>query len=86
MIIDPRGYRDDEVMAWADVMSGHLGFFPDVVDANYQRLEDPEKWQDWAEGVFCCADDIGQDAPDPMAFDNWKDWAMRLFSSTNFTG
>lgn len=89
MIIDPRGYRDDEVIAWADRMTGELGFFANEAngsDPNYERLDDPEKWQDWAMGVFGGSDALGQDVPDPMSFTNWKDWAERMFSTTNFTG
>ncbi len=88
-IIDPRGFRDDEVIAWADRMAGEFGFFSDRFngsDPNYERLDDPEEWQDWAMGVFGGADPLGQDVPDPYSFDNWKDWAERLFSTTNFTG
>lgn len=89
MIVDPRGFRDDEVIAWADIMTGHLGFFSDLVqgsDFNYERLDDPSKWQDWAAGVFGGTDPLGQDVPDPFDFDHWKDWAERMFSTTNFTG
>ena len=89
MIIDPRGFGDDEVIQWADFMAGHLGFFPDVVmgsDFNYERLDDPDQWQDWAMGVFGGSDALGQDVPDPYSYSNWKDWAERLFSTSNFTG
>ncbi len=89
MIVDPRGFRDDEVMAWADVMTGQLGFFADLIqgsDYNYEILQDPSKWQDWAMGVFGGSDPLGQDVPDPYAYDNWKEWAERMFATTNFTG
>jgi hypothetical protein len=88
-VIDPRGFRDDEVMLWADIMTGQLGFFSDPdsgSDENYERLEDPSKWQDWAMGVFGGVDALGQDVPDPMAYDNWKEWAERMFATSNFTG
>ena len=86
-IIDPRGFED--VRDWADFMTGTLGFFSDPqqgADANYPRLDDPAKWQEWAEGVFCCSSRLGQDVPDPRAYDDWKEWAFRMFSTTNFTG
>jgi hypothetical protein len=86
-IIYPKGFNN--VIEWADFMSGALGFFTDPVvgsDQNYQRLDDPDKWQEWAEGLFCCADDVGQDVPDPYAYDDWREWAERMQSSTNFTG
>ena len=89
MIVDPRGFRDDEVIQWADIMTGHLGFFPDPTngsDANFERLDDPAQWQDWAMGVFGGSDPLGQDVPDPYAYDNWKEWAMRMFATTNFQG
>jgi hypothetical protein len=89
VIIDPRGFADDEVVQWADRMAGELGFFAAIVqgsDFNYERLEDPSKWQDWAAGVFGGSDPLGQDVPDPFAFDHWKDWAERMFATTNFTG
>lgn len=88
-IIDPRLFADNEVVQWADFMTGALGFLSDPTvgtDENFPRLDDPSKWQEWAEGMYCCADDLGQDVPDPRAYDNWKEWAMRMFSTTNFTG
>ena len=89
MIIDPRGFAMDEVIQWADRMTGELGFFANELngsDPNYERLDDPDNWQDWAMGVFGGSDSLGQDVPDPMAYDNWKEWAERMFSTTNFTG
>lgn len=89
MIIDPRGFGDDQVIQWADQMTGQLGFFANIdagSDANYERLDDPSKWQDWASGVFGGTDALGQDVPDPFAYDNWKEWADRMFATSNFTG
>jgi len=89
MIIDPHGFADTEVIQWADRMAGELGFFSDRLsgsDPNFERLDDPSQWQDWAMGVFGGVDALGQDVPDPMAYDNWKDWAMRMFSTSNFMG
>lgn len=86
-VIDPRGFED--VRDWADIMTGHLGFFSDPEagsDENYERLDDPSEWQDWAMGVFGGVDALGQDVPDPMAYDNWKEWAERMFATSNFTG
>lgn len=88
-IIDPRGFADDEVVQWADFMTGALGFFSDNVagcDPNFPRLDDPLKWQEWASGVFGGVDSLGQDVPDPYAFDDWKKWAERMFSTADFTG
>lgn len=80
-VIDPRGFGDD-VIAWADRMV----FLFENESENFPRLDDPEKWQDWAATVFGDVDPIGQDAPDPLAYDTWQEWAMRLFATTNFTG
>jgi hypothetical protein len=89
MIIDPRGFADTEVIQWADRMTGELGFFSDELsgsDPNYPRLDDAAEWQAWAVGVYGGVDALGQDVPDPYDYDDWKDWAMRLFSTTNFMG
>lgn len=86
-IINPSGF--DNVIEWADFMTGALGFFTDRAmgsDPNYARLDDPDKWQDWAAGVFGGSDALGQDVPDPYAFDDWREWAERLFSTVDFMG
>lgn len=81
MVIDPRGFSDD-VIAWADQM----GFLIERESDNFPRLDDPKEWREWAMCVYCSPDDIGQDAPDPEAYDTWQEWAMRLFATTNFEG
>lgn len=86
-IINPSGF--DNVIEWADFMAGALGFLTDPVmgsDPNYARLDDASKWQEWATGVFGGVDALGQDVPDPYAYDNWKEWAERLFSTVDFMG
>ena len=86
-IINPTGFED--VRDWADFMTGALGFFADPIcgsDSNYPRLDDASKWQEWASGVFGGVDALGQDVPDPYAYDDWKEWANRMFATTNFTG
>lgn len=88
-IIDPRGFADNEVIQWADFMTGALGFFSDNTsgcDPNFPRLDDASKWQEWAATVFGGTDPLGQDVPDPFAYDNWKDWAERMFATADFTG
>ena len=70
-------------------MTGALGFLSDPTNGteqNYERLDDPDKWQDWAEGIFGGVDPLGQDAPDPRDYDNWREWADRLFATSNFSG
>ena len=86
-IIHPKGF--DNVIQWADFMSGQLGFLTDPecgTDDNFERLDDESKWQQWAMGIFGGVDELGQDSPDPFAYDNWREWAERLFATTNFTG
>ena len=86
-IINPKGFNN--VIEWADFMAGQLGFLTDRVsgtDDNYERLDDPDKWREWACGVFGGVDALGQDAPDPFAYDDWREWAERLFATSNFTG
>ncbi len=78
--IDPRGFAD--VITWADFM---VPLFEEE-SANFPRLDDPERWQEWAATVFGDVDPIGQDAPDPYMYDNWRDWAEQLFLTTNFEG
>ena len=81
MIIDPRGFGDD-VVAWTDRMT--LLLERDV--ENMMRLDDPEKWQDWANQLWGEPDPIGQDSPRPDAFDTWQEWAERLFQTQDFEG
>lgn len=86
-VIDPRGF--DDVIQWADFMAGALGFFTDPEngsDEQFERLDDPDDWQDWASGVFGGVDPLGQDVPDPYAYDDWREWAERMFATTNFSG
>lgn len=86
-IINPTGFAN--VIEWADVMAGQLGFFTDRAagaDEQFERLDNPEQWQDWACGVFGGTDALGQDVPDPYAYDDWREWAERMFATTNFTG
>lgn len=87
MILNPDGFTN--VIEWADVMTGALGFLSDPTggsDQNYERLDKPEEWQDWACGLFGGVDALGQDAPDPYMYDNWREWADRLFATSNFMG
>ena len=79
-VIDPRGFQD--VITWADFMVPLL----EQESQNFPRLDDPEEWQNWAAAIFGDVDQIGQDAPDPYTFDNWREWAERLFLTTNFEG
>ena len=86
-IIHPQGF--DNVIDWADFMSGQLGFLTDPVagtDDNFERLDDASRWQQWASGVFGGTDALGQDSPDPFDYDDWREGAERLLATSNFTG
>jgi len=81
VIIDPRGFGDD-VIAWTDRM---VQFIERDVE-NMGRLDDPEKWRDWAEQLWGEPDVSGQDAPRPEAFDTWQEWAEQLFLTQDYQG
>lgn len=79
-IIDPRGFTD--VREWADFMRPLL----EEQVFTYPRLDDPLEWQTWADAVFKGSSFLGQDSPDPFQYDNWRDWAERLFATIDFSG
>ena len=86
-IIYPKYFNN--VIEWADFMAGALGFFTDSeqgADDQFERLDDPDEWQEWASGVFGGVDALGQDVPDPFAYDDWREWAERMFATSNFPG
>ena len=72
MILNPY-YMD--VIEWSD----KLALFPEVSNGTTQKLEDPEKWQDWATNLIGDPDDIGWDTPNPYDFDDWREWAAAFF-------
>lgn len=43
----------------------------------FGRLEDPEKWQDWAV-QFLNNTSLGRNFPNPYDFTDWKEWAERF--------
>ena len=69
MNIDPRGMT---VIEWTDRMWIMLDKVTLV-----ERLDNPDEWQDWAEGLSDSPSLEGQNIPDPYAFDDWREWAMR---------
>lgn len=81
MIIHPQGFGDD-VIAWTDQMT----FLVAEEAPNCIRLDDPEKWREWAMCIVGSQDRIGQDSPDPHAFATWQEWAERLFLTQDFSG
>lgn len=70
-MIDPRGMT---LTDWADsvilVVSGSW---------SYGRLDDEARWQDWATGLVRSPTFSARNMPDPYAFDDWRDWAMRAY-------
>lgn len=69
--VDPRGLTLRE---WADgtILS---------VDAawSFGRLDDEEFWQTWAVAFLRAPTFSSQAMPDPYAFTDWRDWAMRVY-------
>jgi len=59
---------------WADAI------ILSVVDAwSYGRLDNEDDWQAWGT-TFIRADKFVQlNPPDPYEYDNWRDWAERMF-------
>lgn len=43
----------------------------------FGRLDDPEKWQDWAV-QFLNNTSLGRNLPNPYDFTDWREWAERL--------
>ena len=80
MTIDPRGF--DTVVTWSDFMvpliEKQIGVFP--------KLDSAAEWQWWASTIFRGQSTFGQNVPDPYAYDDWREWAMRLFATVNFEG
>jgi hypothetical protein len=46
---------------------------------SFGKLQDEERWQDWAVGFVRAASFAPQVIPDPYGFSNWRDWAMRVY-------
>ena len=49
----------------------------------YQPLDDPDKWQDWA-NQYNKASRLIEDFPDPYTYDvtQWQEWAERFVQTT----
>jgi hypothetical protein len=46
---------------------------------SFGRLDDEARWQDWAVGLLRANTLSPQNLPDPYAFDDWREWAMRVY-------
>ncbi len=77
-VIDPRGLT---VMDWTDSMALLLRD-----NTSAMKLQDPEKWREWASNLIGDPDFVGQNTPDPFQFDDWREWAMRFNSTVELTG
>lgn len=44
---------------------------------SFGRLDDPDKWQDWAMQYFNNTA-LGRNFPVPYDFDDWREWAERF--------
>jgi hypothetical protein len=70
-MIDPRGMT---LIDWADSVILSVG------DAwSFGRLDDENEWQDWATGFLKASPFSTRAAPDPYQFDDWREWAMRVY-------
>jgi len=76
--IDPRGMT---VTEWTDRMAAPLSTM--VIP---ERLDDPDKWREWATNILDTPNFEGQNAPNPYQFDNWMDWAMRFNQVVDLPG
>jgi hypothetical protein len=45
----------------------------------FGRLQDESRWQDWAV-AFLRGSYSQTNAPDPYAFTDWREWAMRAYT------
>lgn len=68
--IDPRGLT---VVDWASSM-----IFPLAGLATPRRLDDPDKWQEWAYGLIQEPNIASMRPPDPRGFRDWQEWAFRF--------
>lgn len=59
---------------WADAVILACG------DAwSFGRLDDESKWQDWAVAFVRAQPFAQRRPPDPYAFGDWREWAMRVY-------
>lgn len=45
----------------------------------FGKLIDETKWQDWAVGFVRASPFTQRVLPDPYQFDDWREWAMRVY-------
>lgn len=70
-MIDPRGMS---LRDWADSVILTVG------DAwSFGTLTGEDDWQNWAVGFVRASDFTQRVVPDPYQFDDWREWAMRVY-------
>ena len=77
-MIDPRGMT---VTDWTDSMVYNLEQYGTV-----GRLDDPDRWQNWALGVVALFKVGEQNPPNPYNYDNWQEWAFAFTRAVNLPG
>ena len=50
------------------------------------RLDDPDRWQDWAARAISLVGLQGNNCPNPYQFDDWRSWAERFNQTTQIEG
>ncbi len=78
-VLDPRYF--DDVVEWSDRFALLYGSSEPI-----EKLDDPDKWQDWAVNIVGRPGTLGFNAPNPYWFNDWKEWASRLFQTVELTG
>jgi hypothetical protein len=46
---------------------------------SFGKLTDERDWQDWASGFVRASPITQRNPPDPYQFDDWREWAMRIY-------
>ena len=77
MNIDPRGMT---VMQWTDAMTLEL-----TGRSIPPRLDSPRTWQAWALVVSQSPRIATSNPPNPLEFDDWRDWAQRFNQTVNLS-
>jgi len=75
-VIDPRTVSS--VKVWCDKMTPYLEIFGYI-----PRLTDESKWSEWANRVKGIPQISSHNPPDPQAFTDWRQWAMRFNQCLN---
>lgn len=70
-MIDPRGMT---LRDWADSVVLSVGSTWSI-----GKLTDEARWQDWAIGFTRAPTFAKQVVPNPYGFEDWREWAMRVY-------